>query len=125
MPSQQKLIKQGIKYTDKLFQEIINRLTQGVKYSDTLESFLEKTKEYTINLVQGTSDEARLKNISVETGSLRTKFNHFSNVANITPSVVEKSLFKKKYLYKYFDRVDLPAYTTVDYIDFLNKNFSS
>ena len=49
MPSQQKLIKQGIKYTDKLFQEIINRLTQGVKYSDTLESFLEKTKEYTIN----------------------------------------------------------------------------
>ena len=31
-------------------------------------------KEYTINLVHDTSNEARLKNVSVETGKLRTKF---------------------------------------------------
>ena len=42
MPNQDKLIKQGIKYTDRLFDEISKRLEQGVKTSDTLESFLEK-----------------------------------------------------------------------------------
>lgn len=42
MPSQNKLIKQGIKYTDTLFDEINKRLEQGVKVSDTLEAFLEK-----------------------------------------------------------------------------------
>ncbi|WP_407415786.1 phage minor head protein [Methanobrevibacter sp.] len=47
MPSQEKLIKQGIKYTDSLFDEIIRRLNQGVRASDTLEAFLEATKEYT------------------------------------------------------------------------------
>ena len=47
MPSQDKLIKQGIRYTDRLFEEIIKRLEQGVLSSDTLEAFLEKTKEYT------------------------------------------------------------------------------
>lgn len=47
MVSQNKLIKQGIKYTDKLFDEINHRLQQGVRDSDTLESFLEKTAPYT------------------------------------------------------------------------------
>jgi len=47
MVSQDKLIKSGIKYTDALFLEIINRLTQGVNQSDTLEAFMENTKEYT------------------------------------------------------------------------------
>ena len=42
MPSQQKLIKQGLKYTDSLFDEIDKRLKQGVKASDTLEAFLDK-----------------------------------------------------------------------------------
>ena len=42
MPSQNKLIKQGINYTDKLFDEISKRLEQGVKSSDSLESFLDK-----------------------------------------------------------------------------------
>ena len=42
MPSQNKLIKQGIKYTDSLFGEISKRLEQGVKASDSLESFLDK-----------------------------------------------------------------------------------
>lgn len=49
MPSQDKLIKNGIRYTDSLFLEIENRLKQGVKSSDTLEAFLTKTKEYTTN----------------------------------------------------------------------------
>ena len=42
MQSQNKLIKQGISYTDKLFDEISKRLEQGVKSSDTLEEFLDK-----------------------------------------------------------------------------------
>ena len=52
---------------------------------------------------------------------LRNKLNRFQNVANITPSVVVKSLFEKEHLYENFDRIDLPAYTTVDYVEFLNK----
>ncbi len=52
---------------------------------------------------------------------LRYKFNQFNNVANIISIVVEKSLFEKDYLYEYFDRIDLPAYTTVDYVDFLSR----
>lgn len=47
MPSQAKLIKQGIKYTDSLFKEISKRIEQGVKSSDTLEEFLANYNEYT------------------------------------------------------------------------------
>lgn len=47
MVSQDKLIKQGIKYTDALFEEIIKRLEQGILTTDTLEDFLEKTKDFT------------------------------------------------------------------------------
>ena len=49
MVSREKLIKMGINYTDELFDEIIRRLEKGVLDNDTLESFLEKTKEYTTN----------------------------------------------------------------------------
>lgn len=47
VPSQSKLIKTGIRYTDKLFAEIARRLGQGVIYSDTIESFINQTKDYT------------------------------------------------------------------------------
>lgn len=47
MPSQEKLIKQGIRYTDSLFDEIIHRLEQGIRTSDTLEDFLVKYNLYT------------------------------------------------------------------------------
>lgn len=47
MPSQSKLIKQGIYLTDNVFDEIIQRVKKGVKASDTLEHFLSKYKEYT------------------------------------------------------------------------------
>ena len=49
MVSEDKLIKQGIKYTDRLFEELIRRLQKGVLDNDTLESFLEHTREYTTN----------------------------------------------------------------------------
>ena len=49
MVSQAKLIKQGIYLTDSLFDEIIRRLAKGIQTSDTLEDFLNKTKEYTMN----------------------------------------------------------------------------
>lgn len=49
MVSREKLIKNGINYTDALFDELIRRLEQGVYDNDTLEAFLEATKEYTTN----------------------------------------------------------------------------
>lgn len=49
MVSQDKLIKQGIYLTDNVFEEIIKRLSKGVKSSDTLEAFINKTKDYTMN----------------------------------------------------------------------------
>ena len=49
MVSDDKLIKQGIRYTDALFEELIRRLQKGVLDNDTLESFLEHTREYTTN----------------------------------------------------------------------------
>lgn len=60
MVSQAKLIKQGIYLTDSLFDEIIKRLSKGVKSSDTLEAFLNKTKDYTMNnplVLTGYKDE--------------------------------------------------------------------
>ena len=47
MVSQAKLIKQGIHYTESTFGELKNRLRNGVRQSDTLESFLSKYSEYT------------------------------------------------------------------------------
>lgn len=47
MVSQDKLIRTGIRYTNSLFKEIENRLSVAVLESDTLESFLEKTTEFT------------------------------------------------------------------------------
>ena len=49
MPSQDKLIKQGILLTDTTFDEIIKRLSNGVKTSDTLEAFLTKHKEVIVD----------------------------------------------------------------------------
>ena len=71
MPNSDKLIKQGIKYTDQLFAEINKRLEQGVLSSDTLEAFLEKTKEYTTAnpLVSSGYDETMLKLILSETNN--------------------------------------------------------
>lgn len=60
MPSQNKLIKQGIYLTESVFEEIRKRLDKGVKSSDTIESFLTKTKEFTMNnplVVSGYKDK--------------------------------------------------------------------
>ena len=71
MVSDEKLIKQGIRYTDALFKELENRLRQGVINSDSLEAFLEKTKEYTTNnpLVTTGYDATLLKIILAETNN--------------------------------------------------------
>ena len=60
MPKQAKLIKQGILLTDSTFKDITQRLSKGVRESDTLESFLAKHKDYTLNnplVVNGYKDE--------------------------------------------------------------------
>ena len=71
MVSQDKLIKQGINYTDKLFAEISKRLEAGVKASDTLEAFLDATKEYTAKnpLISSGYDETMLRLILQETNN--------------------------------------------------------
>ena len=71
MVSQDKLIKNGIRYTDKLFDEISRRLEKGVLDSDTLEEFLRKTKEYTTNnpLVSTDYDKTMINIILAETNN--------------------------------------------------------
>ncbi len=71
MVSQDKLIKNGIKYTDALFDEIINRLNQGIRQSDTLEEFLERTTEYTTAnpLVSSGYDNTMINLILAETNN--------------------------------------------------------
>ena len=48
MVSQDKLIRQGIRYTDRLFDEIKKKVTQDLESSKDLEEFLERTKHYTL-----------------------------------------------------------------------------
>ena len=71
MVSQNKLIKQGIQYTDALFDEITRRLEQGIRYTDTLESFLEYTKEFTTAnpLVSSGYDSTMVNLILAETNN--------------------------------------------------------
>ena len=71
MVSQAKLIKEGIRYTDALFLEISKRLANGVNQADTLEAFLEITKEYTTAnpLVTSGYDTTMLKLILSETNN--------------------------------------------------------
>ena len=52
---------------------------------------------------------------------IKIKFNHLKNITNMNPIVVGKSLFEKDYLYEYFNRIDLPAYTSIDYLRFLSN----
>ena len=47
MVSEDKLIRQGIRYTDKLFKLINKRVTRDLEQSATLEEFLERTSSYT------------------------------------------------------------------------------
>lgn len=73
MPSQDKLIKTGIHYTDALFLEILNRLKRSIRQSDTLESFLINTKDYTINnpLIVSGYNEKMINLILQETNNHR------------------------------------------------------
>ena len=71
MVSQDKLIKTGITYTDALFKEIIRRLEQGILTTDTLEAFLEQTKDYTAKnpLISSGYDTTMLRLILAETNN--------------------------------------------------------
>lgn len=73
MPSQDKLIKQGIQYNDALFKEIIKRLEQGILTTDTLEAFLEATKEFTAKnpLISSGYNATMLRLILAETNNHR------------------------------------------------------
>ena len=96
----------------------------NIDYNEHLDEFISWLLKSKKNFIVVFDNKVNLsptnKHFSFE-NRLRDKFNKFSNVANITPSVVEKDVFEKKYLYKYFDRIDLPAYTTVDYVGFLGE----
>ena len=61
MPSQDKLIKTGIKYTDALFQEIENRLKQSMRQSDTIEEFIANLPEgYEVNPLVTTGFDTKM-----------------------------------------------------------------
>ena len=95
----------------------------GINYNENLSKFISWLLKAKKNFIVVFDDEKQLnranKHFTFE-NSLNSKFNRFQNVANIVPSVVEKSLFEKEYLYENFDRMDLPAYITGDYFDFLS-----
>ncbi|WP_296889911.1 hypothetical protein [uncultured Methanobrevibacter sp.] len=98
-----------------------------ISYEENLDDFIAWLLKSKKNFIVVFDDETELSPANRQfsfKNRLRDKFNHFRGIANITPSVVEKSLFEKKCLHKHFDRIDFPSYTTVDYIEFLNKNFS-
>ena len=49
MVSDEKLIKQGIRYTDRLFEEIKRRLTRDIDKYDTVEDYLAAHSDYVIS----------------------------------------------------------------------------
>jgi len=93
------------------------------KHLDDFISWLLKSKKKFIVVFKDKKEfSPSNRHLSFE-NRLRNKFNHFQNVSNSDAIIIEKSLFEKDFLHKYFDRVDFPAYTTVDYMDFLNKEY--
>ena len=67
MPNQDKLIKQGIKYTDALFKEIENRLIQGMRTSDTLEEFVANLPEdYEVNPLLATGYKDKMVDLILQ-----------------------------------------------------------
>ena len=74
MVSDEKLIKQGIRYTDKLFDQIKKRVTRDLENSDSLEAFLERTQDYTTkNILVGSGYAETMSNL-VSHATLDTKF---------------------------------------------------
>ena len=61
-----------------------------------------------INLFQNVDN--KINEISMQTDNFNNSKKVYSN----------KCLFEKKYLQEYFDRIEYPAYATVDYVEFLN-----
>ena len=74
MVSEQKLIKSGIKYTDRLFEEIKKKVTYDLEHSDSLEVFLERTKDYTISNPLVTTGYADTMSQLVVQAANNTKF---------------------------------------------------
>lgn len=67
MVSQNKLIKQGITYTDSLFKEIENRLLQSLRQSDTLEEFIANLPEdYEVNPLVATGYKDKMLDLILQ-----------------------------------------------------------
>ena len=67
MVSQNKLIKQGINYTDSLFKEIENRLLQSLRQSDTLEEFIANLPEdYEVNPLVATGYKDKMLDLILQ-----------------------------------------------------------
>ena len=100
----------------------------GIDYEENLAEFISWILKSKKNFIVVFDDETELspanKHFTFD-NRLKKSYKHFQNVANIVPSVVTKSLFEEKVLYKRFDRIDFPSFTTVDFINYLNKNFNN
>ncbi|MBR2557430.1 MAG: hypothetical protein IKE95_03525 [Methanobrevibacter sp.] len=97
---------------------------KGIDYEKHLNEFfswLLKTKKNFIVIFDDKTELSPSNRHFTFDNRLRDNFNHFKNVANIAPSVVEKSLFEKTYLREYFDRMDSPAYDGGDCLDYSNR----
>lgn len=76
---EEKLIRNGIKYTDQLFKSIAKNIESAVYDSETYEEFLEKTRQYTVEnpLIQlGAAEHAAN---SVRLAVAHTKFSFEAN----------------------------------------------
>ena len=74
MPSEDKLIKSGIRYTDRLFEEIKRKITRDLENSKDLEDFLARTEEYLIENPLVTTGYAGTMSRLVVQATYNTKF---------------------------------------------------
>lgn len=70
MVSEDKLIKQGIRYTDAFFKEFKKRINHDLSLCDTYEEFIERTQAYTTN------------NILINSGYSETMSNLITHILN-------------------------------------------
>ena len=101
---------------------------EGINYEENLNDFLAWLLKSQKKFIVVFDDKIELskssKHLSFE-NRLKDKYNRFKNIANISPSVVGKSMFEKDFLHEQFLRIDFPAYTTVDFIKLLNRNLNN
>ena len=93
MVSEDKLIRQGIRYTDSLFKEISKRLTHDIAEYDTLEEYLEAHSDYVVsNPLQTTGYDAVMTRLILQSTN-NIKYNRQAQ-RKLTQVVIEDTVGK-------------------------------